>query len=468
MRESFWPFRKNTGGPNDFVQQEKGSAVEEDGFLKDSLLLREIFPYLPYPLIIVGRDFHIKAITQAASDLLGLGPAHLLQGASCQHLGKVLCGPGCSAQRDFFQSCLNNHARIPFRNRILLNCHGKRIAILKTLSSRNLRETSDDVESLSTETAESLLVGSKAWLGPVLETLRRISDSDLPVLISGETGTGKGVFAQFIHTMSGRNHRPFVTVDLSLLPETLVESLLFGHEKGAFTGATSKAQGKFADAEGGTIFLDEIENIPLSIQAKLLQFLENRRIVPLGSRESREVQVRFLSATNREPEELIRLGLLRSDLYYRIGGFRLNIPPLRERKEDIPLMVEHFCLCWSERTGRIPPAFSEEVMALLMEYPFPGNVRELKNLIELLLTLSQEASIGLCDLPSDWLHRLTSLPQVESPAGNCTNPPLPLEKEMILDALRKSHGKLNRAAEILNISYPTLWRKIRKYNIVVK
>ncbi len=292
----------------------------------------------------------------------------------------------------------------------------------------------------------------------VLELAYQVATSNASVLIQGETGTGKGLIAQAIHEDSRRSRGPFVAVDCGALSPTLIESELFGHVKGAFTGAATSRRGLFQEAEGGTLFLDEISELPLDLQAKLLSACQYRQIRRLGCNQSIQLDIRILAATNQDMPALIRAGKFRQDLYFRLGVVSIWIPPLRERREDIgPLVLD--CLWkWSEKSGNPYFSISTEAMDALLDYSWPGNVRELENVLERATVLSKNNRIEISDLPSDL--RLGCSPLQHSSSLTLRG----REERYILEILSRNNGNQTKTAEILGISYSTLWRKLKKIN----
>jgi two-component system response regulator HydG len=244
------------------------------------------------------------------------------------------------------------------------------------------------------------LVGESRSLGKVRSLISQIADSTAPVLICGESGTGKELAARAIHRQSPRADRPFVAVNCAAMAETLIDSELFGHERGAFTGATASHKGLFEAADGGVLFLDEIGDVPMQTQVRLLRVLQEGEVRLVGSTRSRIVDVRVVAATNVNLERAMREGRFREDLYYRISTFRIDIPPLRERREDVPLIAQHLLNAFSRRTGASIAGFADEAMSALVAYNWPGNVRELSNAIEHATTLCQDEIIELGLLPS--------------------------------------------------------------------
>lgn len=306
------------------------------------------------------------------------------------------------------------------------------------------------------------IIGQSAVIKQLLSNIERISASDSTVLIYGESGTGKELVATTIHYMSKRRDKPFIKVNCAAIPEGLVESELFGHEKGAFTGAIKKKPGRFELADGGTIFLDEIGDLPLSAQAKLLRVLQERTFERLGGTENIKVDVRIIAATNRDLKSEVKKGLFREDLFFRLNVLPIEIPPLRERREDISLLVEHFLEKNNIRTGR-NVRISEDALMELLKYDYPGNVRELENIIERCVTFSSDRIIKKEDL--SFITSITS----EENSGLLSLSALSkkAEKEQIIKILKLTGGNKTRAAEILGISRKTLWEKIKLYGIEV-
>jgi DNA-binding NtrC family response regulator len=299
--------------------------------------------------------------------------------------------------------------------------------------------------------------------GPMLEALsivRRVAPSEATVLIRGESGTGKELIAKAIHFGSPRARGPLVKVNCAALPEALLESELFGHEKGAFTGALTSRQGRFELANGGTIFLDEIGDLPLHLQAKLLRVLQEREFEKVGSSRPVRVNVRIMAASHRPLEDLIQAGQLREDLYYRLNVVTIFIPPLRERRSDVALLLDHFLRYYAEKNGKTIRGLTPEGRDILLRYDYPGNVRELENIIERAVVLTRDGVIGSGDLP-------LTVQEPEVADGdretNLTAAVEALERRMIRDALARSDGIQTRAAELLGMGERALRYKLTKY-----
>lgn len=321
----------------------------------------------------------------------------------------------------------------------------------KKLRQENLRLKQDVTRCYGL----SSIIGEGNAIRNLLTMIERIASSDSTVLITGESGTGKELVATTIHYQSPRRDKPLVKVNCAALPEGLIESELFGHEKGAFTGALKKKPGRFELASGGTIFLDEVGDLPPSAQAKLLRVLQDKTFERIGGTEPIKVDVRIIAATNRDLKEEVKKGRFREDLFFRLNVIPVHIPPLRERKEDIPLLVEYFLKKFNSRLGK-NVRFSSEAMKALFEYDYPGNVRELENIIERVVVLSQGGIIKKDDLPFSFSTTGSLLLSEVSSR---------VEKEHILKVLKLTGGNKTRAAELLGISRKTLWEKLNAYGI---
>ncbi len=309
------------------------------------------------------------------------------------------------------------------------------------------------------------IVGQSAAMLKILDTIRRVAPSDLPVLIQGESGTGKELLAQALHTHSRRKANRLVTLNCAGLSESILEDELFGHVKGAFTGAAGERPGRFEHADGGTIFLDEVGDMPISMQAKLLRVLENGEVVRLGANEAVHVNVRLISATNKDLGAMVAEKRFREDLYFRIKGALIDLPPLRERREDIPLLIDHFLASAAERHGKAVTGLTAETRRVLVNYDWPGNVRQLRNVIENMVVLADmEVSdkLALEDLPDE----IYAAPAAEPAGGALVGMSIQdAEKELIRNTLAMVNGNREQAANILGIGERTLYRKIKEYGL---
>ncbi|KPJ70322.1 hypothetical protein AMJ44_00045 [candidate division WOR-1 bacterium DG_54_3] len=338
-----------------------------------------------------------------------------------------------------------------------------RVIVNKALDNRKiLLENIYLREELEKKSEFDMVVGESKAIEKVLDVVRRISSSESTVLITGESGTGKELLAREIHNHGPRKKAPFVVVDCGALVETLFESELFGHVKGSFTGAHETKHGRFEVANRGTIFLDEISGVSLNIQAKLLRAIQEREVTRVGSTKSIKVDVRILAATNENLEDLVRKGKFREDLFYRLSVVPIHLPSLRERKEDVPYLIEHFIQKHNKRAKKNIIGISDAGKKALMDYDWPGNIRELENTIERAVVLSKGNKIELEDLMYHGISTATSLfHPVRGKYHTLDN----IEKEYIRTVLMMQQGNKSKAAKILGIDRKTLWAKVRKYKI---
>ncbi|MGH7966936.1 MAG: sigma-54 interaction domain-containing protein, partial [Candidatus Binatia bacterium] len=308
-------------------------------------------------------------------------------------------------------------------------------------------------------------IGQSPSMRSIYTIIRAVSVNRSTVLISGESGTGKELVARTIHRQGSWADRPFVAINCGAMSETLLDSQLFGHRRGAFTGAIADHDGVFQAASGGTLFLDEVSEIPLALQVKFLRAIQEKEVTPLGLSRPVKVDVRIIAASNRNPEEEVKKGTFRDDLFYRLNVVPIHLPPLRERREDIPLLIEHFIAAFSTEYKVEPKKIAPAALEKLVSYPWPGNIRELQNVIERVFALSRSDGITLADLPGSItgfeehpldFQNLTELPTLES-----------MERSLLAAALRKSQGNKNEAARILDIDRQRLYRKIEKYELDV-
>jgi two-component system response regulator PilR (NtrC family) len=311
------------------------------------------------------------------------------------------------------------------------------------------------------------IVGKSPAMRKVLELVGRIADAKTTVLITGESGTGKERIARAIHDRSHRRQAPFLVVNCGALPENLMESELFGHEKGAFTGATGKHLGLFREADGGTMMLDEVGELPLALQVKLLRVLQERTVRPVGSAQEVAVDVRLLAATNRDVEDDVSEGRFRQDLYYRLNVIRVELPPLRDRKDDIPALAEEFLKRFSREMAKDVHSLTPDAVRALERYPFPGNVRELENMLERAVALAGAWSIGLGDLPPEVSGAAGSqgpnLVALPDEGCNLDEVLSEIERRLIVQALDKTGGVRTTAAELLGVSFRSLRYRLAKH-----
>lgn len=349
----------------------------------------------------------------------------------------------------------------PFERAALL------LALERTLRSRRLASENDRLRAQLGERDRLLdLIGRSPAMQTVHRLLERIAPTDATVLVEGESGTGKELAARALHRLSPRDRGPFVAVDCAAIPFALLEAELFGARRGAFTGAHGDRRGRFVEAGGGTLFLDGIGELPLEVQPKLLRVLEQRRVRPLGASEDEAVDVRIVVATNRDLQKEVAAGRFREDLYYRLSVFRVTLPPLRERRDDIPLLVEHFVESAARRHRVAKPTIPAGLRRRLLDHPWPGNVRELANTIERLVLLAEAGVAKASDLPSGFAGA--------APAATTDAFVLPvggarwdeIEKSLLTQALALANGNRKRAAALLDLPYKAFLYRLEKFGIL--
>jgi len=331
-----------------------------------------------------------------------------------------------------------------------------RLVARRALEQRRLvRENRDLRAALDGGPSPPRIIGKSPSMVEVYKTIARVATTEATVLLRGESGTGKELIARTIHENSPRARGPFVAVNCAAIPENLLESELFGHVRGAFTGATASSPGILPGAAGGTVLLDEIGDMPVQLQPKVLRAIELREVKPVGRAEPLTVDVRILAATNQDLLQLVKEGSFREDLYYRINVVTIHLPPLRERPEDIPALVEHFARVYAERNGKPMPAIPPETMRLLGSYPWPGNVRELEHALERAIALSKGPVLLPEDLPLE----------TRQPAESALLSLEELERHHLVRVLRATRGNRQQAAAVLGIDRKTLYRKLLRYGI---
>ncbi|MGH9776416.1 MAG: sigma-54-dependent transcriptional regulator [Candidatus Acidiferrales bacterium] len=344
--------------------------------------------------------------------------------------------------------------------------------VLKALLDRAMGKSRDRraVAALTRQLREAgrigELVGVSKQMQEVMRQVEIAAPSTAAVLITGETGSGKEIVARSIHKLSPRADRPFVAINCSAIPETLMESEIFGHERGAFTGAAERRLGCFELADGGTLLLDEIGEMPAPTQAKLLRVLEDHKVRRLGSKVETPVDVRVLAATNKDPQQAVAKGLLRQDLFFRLNVFHVHLPPLREHREDLPLLIEHMLRDINTKHDRHVSGVNSEVMDLFKAYPWPGNVRELRNALERSAIACDRGLIGRQHLPADFGRTPAGAPgdlaAMRFPIGTTVDL---AERELIMQTLASTNQNKTRAAELLGISLKTLHNKLKEYEL---
>ena len=426
----------------------------------------------------VDRDGTITSVNRTAERILGYPAEEVLGRSSLEVFPAEICGPDSPLQetlqagrsvRDREVLVTDRHEKTiplslstgPFRDEA-----GRTLGAVCTL--RDLREIERIAEERRSRTPFGGIIGKHPRIREIFDLVEMIKDSDSTVLLQGESGTGKGLFAQALHNLSPRHRHPFVKVSCAALPETLLESELFGHERGAFTGAIKDRKGRFELADRGTIFLDELGDLSPSVQVKLLRVLQEQEFERIGGTQTIKVDVRVIAATHRDLQKLMREGKFREDLYYRLNVIPIHIPPLRERKTDIPLLVEFLLDRFAAKGKGKATTVSPRSMAILMDHQWPGNVRELENALEHAMVCSRGSGIEPEALPRSLLTGQTISPppagKVEPRAGSPTSTPTS-EKETILRALESSRWKRGLTATHLGMDRTTLWRRMRRFGI---
>ncbi len=427
---------------------------------------------LALPFFAVDNDYKIIFFNEALEKLTGYSEQEVLGKFCHEILRSEICKEHCPLTETMSTGvdAINleitiqhkNNLPIPviMANSVIRDKEGKVVG-----GTESLRDISF-LKALQKEIREKYtyhhIVSKNKKILEILDNLHDIATSNATVLIQGESGTGKELFANALHELSPRKDKPFIKVNCGALPETLLESELFGYKRGAFTDAKKDKPGRFQLAEGGTIFLDEIGEISKNIQVKLLRVLEKKEYEPLGSVQTEKANVRIIAASNRNLRVLVQSGDFREDLYYRLNVITLNIPPLRERKEDIPLLIEHFMDSFNQTVEGKINGITTPAMKLLLNHGYPGNVRELENIIEHAFILCRENYIAPKHLP-DYLTDRFPRPTVkgkklEELVDN-------FEKELIEETLKQYGGNIERVAEELGVHRSTLWRKMKKSNI---
>jgi PAS domain S-box-containing protein len=419
----------------------------------------------------VDHEWRITSFNRAAEEITGVDRKEAI-GTYCWEIFRsAMCEKGCALRRTmkhgkpFIDTSATivtregRHLPVVVSASLLKDAQGNVIGGVETFRDMSL------VEELRKELEGRFQIGDIVSRNPAMHKIFRIlpqvAESDSTVLIQGETGTGKELLARAIHEMSSRKTKPFIAVNCGALPDTLLESELFGYKKGAFTGAVGDKPGYFATAEGGTILLDEIGDLSAAFQVRLLRVLQDFKYQPLGGTRSLQANVRIVAATNKDLSELVSAGLFRQDLFYRINVIRLSLPPLKERKEDIPFLVKHFIKRLNRIQCRSIAGMSQEALSVLMFHDFPGNIRELENIIEHAFVLCREKQIGVHCLPEN-----IRLP-VRRPVGrgNMATAVQSIQAQVILETLERNNYSRLATARELGIHKSTLFRKIKALNI---
>lgn len=443
------------------------------GRLQDIFDLSIILDSVADGIFTVDQEFNIQSFNRAAERIIGISKAEAL-GQKCYHVFNAnICQGNCALKHtidtgeeiiDLHINVLNQKGEpipISISTAILTDRNGVMIGGVETF--RDLSVIEELRKQLSAQYSFQDIISKNHAMQETFSILPDIADSDAPVLVEGPSGSGKELLTRAIHNLSPRSEKPFVAVNCGALPDSLLESELFGYVRGAFTDAKKDKPGRFAMAETGTIFLDEIGELSPAFQVKLLRVLQEKEYIPLGGTTPVRTDVRVIAATNRNLLDLVRKNLFRQDLYYRLNIIKLKLPALSERREDIPLLIEHFLRKLNLKKDKKIIQVSDEAMQFLLDYSFPGNIRELENILEHAFILCHSNQIELSNLPKDVL-------QFDS-KGFYVNPP-PIERnlqetelELINNTLKKFQGHRGKTAQALGIDKSTLWRKMKRFGI---
>ena len=479
----------NSPGPGKSEVWSSGlNQVRVSGLTDRPMALSDLLDKLPLGVLVLDTDRRIRLINQALEALTGfdrdtalLVPCHAIMRCN-------LCQQQCPAQEArekggavSFKGDIINRSRRKVQVQITANplrdLSGEIVGFLETYEDTSQLEEQGD--RLRKSYGFGSLLGRSPRMEAVFNLLPVIAQTDSSVLITGETGTGKDLAAEAIHEASDRSRGPFIKVNCGALPEALLESELFGHAKGAFTGATGDKPGRIRLAHNGTFFLTEVGDLPLPLQVKLLTFLDDKVVYPLGSSKGFRADVRVIAATHQNLEQMVRDGRFREDLLYRLNVVRVQLPPLRERGEDVRLLLEHFLKLLSSRFAKKIDGYNEQARSILLSYSYPGNVRELRNIVEYAVNICQEQVIRpehlpvyLFQSPEETMaappepeYSASSAPAAVSLAADGDVSWPAVERRLIVDALIRAKGKRSKAAEILGWGRSTLWRKMKQHGL---
>ena len=421
----------------------------------------------------VDLDWRITSFNRAAEELTSVS-RHEAIGRRCSDVFRAsICEGACALK----QALAEGHSvanpvvyildadgnRVPIRVSAAVLTDREQRVIGGVETFQDLRQVEELRRRLEATYSFADIIGRSPSITQLFDILPLIAENESNVLIEGASGTGKELFARAIHKLSHRRDKPLVAVNCGALPDTLLESELFGHKAGAFTGARTDRPGRFAAAEGGTLFLDEISTISPAMQVRLLRVLQERTFEPLGSDKPVSTDVRIVTATNENLGELVRKGAFREDLYYRVHVIHLQLPRLKERRADIPLLVDHFVAGFNRLQGKDVAGVSQEALAALMDHDYPGNIRELENAIESAFVFCKTGLIELRHLPADF--RGQSAAGLSDGVGGLNLKTM--ERALIVEALRKHNGNRTRTSEELGINTCTLYRKVKSMNIEI-
>jgi PAS domain S-box-containing protein len=435
-------------------------------YLKDDFVADAVLDCVADGVFTVDSDFRITYFNRAAEEILGYDRRQVL-GRPCREVFQSsICEQGCGLKR-----AIENDHPVMMRAIYITNASGDRLPVC--ISAGVLRDANGEMvgavetfrdltqlEMVGHDPARTVLpniIGRSPAMSRVFDLVPIVAESDSTVLIEGESGTGKELVARAVHELSSRRDKPLVVVNCGSIPDTLLESELFGHKAGSFTDARHDKPGRFVLADGGTILLDEIGDVSPALQVRLLRVLQERVVEPLGGTRPEPVDVRVIAATNKNVSQLVELGKFRKDLYYRINVVKISIPPLRDRCDDIPLLVDHF-VRKANNNGRGIEGVSPEVVEILLAHNYPGNVRELQNILEHAAVLCPEGVIKPEHLPEEFLGSM----QTETERPDMVES---LQRSLIMSALRRHEGNRRAAAEELSVHPTTLWRRARRLGI---
>ncbi|MBW1981257.1 MAG: sigma 54-interacting transcriptional regulator [Deltaproteobacteria bacterium] len=462
---------------------------------REDLDVNEVIDTIPVAVVILDADFCVQVMNRTAEAMLGISRQQAV-GIPCRHIVRSnLCLRDCPAREVLREeravrrqgnviNCSRQKIPVAFHVDVLRDSKGRLLGIVETLEDISLVEELDKKIHARHEFGD--MVGLSPKMQKLFDILPIISQTDSSVLITGETGTGKDRVAEIIHRLSPRTQGAFVKINCGALPESLLESELFGHTRGAFTGAVRDKPGRFQLANNGSVYLTEIGDLPLPLQVKLLTFLDDKEIIPLGGTKTIKADVRLIAATHRDLHAMVQKGAFREDLFYRLNVVRLELPPLRERDGDIRLLMEHFLNQFNQLFQKKIKGFSRKAIEVLSRYPYPGNVRELKNIVEYAANVCRESSIQPEHLP-DYLKN-SALREVVAmkPADLITRssvvaPPAEqtavqagvgaldwrsMERRLIMEALSQTSGNRTKAAKLLGWGRSTLWRKMKQHKLI--
>jgi PAS domain S-box-containing protein len=450
--------------------------------------MAKILDEVAVPLLLLDPDRRVLHANRALELLTGCDRADVV-GVPCRDVLRFNlclrdcaaikagdCGARATTEGDIIT---RDHARIPVRVTAgaLRDGNGVLVGFVETVEdARDLRRNRTELQVVD---GLPNVIGMSPRMQELLRLVPVVAQADSSVLLTGETGTGKDVFAEMIHDASGRAEHAFVKINCGALPENLLESELFGHTRGAFTGAVSDKMGRLRMADEGTVYLTEIGDLPLSLQVKLLTYLDDRIVHPLGSTAGVTTDVRVIAATHRDLERMVREGEFREDLFFRLNVVRLNVPPLRDREGDVQLLLEHYRTLFASRFGKRIEGFSAHARQLLLGYPYPGNVRELRNIVEYATGVCADDRITVEHLPRYLLSEEAEpagRPAVDDARSVRATTPVgskddgrpswaAVERQLILDALTRARGRRGKAAELLGWARTTLWRKMKEHGL---